>query len=81
MSNTSGTTPWGAYKAWSRSLPVRFAMVPLAGLGVAQAENSPPAGLGMSVAMLVAVLVGLKVEDARRRRREARDHIAGLGRW
>jgi hypothetical protein len=81
MSKTSRTTPWGLCKACSRSLPVRFAMVPLAGLLVARSQNSPLAGLGIAVATLVAVLIGLKVGDDRRRRREAREHIAGLARW
>jgi hypothetical protein len=81
MSNTSGTTPWGAYKAWSRSLPVRVAMVLIVGVGAARSMNSALAGLGIAVLMIVSQLIGYKLQDERNRRRAAREHIAGLSRW
>jgi hypothetical protein len=81
MSFMSGTAPWGACKALSRSLPVRFVLIPLAGFGVARGTHSGFAGLGTAVVVLVGILVGLKLEDEWRRRREAREHIAGLRRW
>jgi hypothetical protein len=81
MSNTSGTTPWGAYKAWSRSLPVRVAMVLIVGVGAARSTNSALAGLGIAVLMVVSQLIGCKLQDERNRRRAAREHIAGLSRW
>lgn len=38
-------------------------------------------GLGGAVAMAFCILIGMQVEDRLRRRREAREHIAGLARW
>ena len=81
MSNTSGTTPWGAYKEWSRSLPVRVAMVLIVGVGAARSMNSALAGLGIAGLMAMSQMVGYRVQNKRQRRREAREHIAGLSRW
>jgi hypothetical protein len=81
MSNPSGTTPWGAYKAWSRSLPVRVAMVPIVGFGAARSMNSALAGLCIAVLFVLSQAIGYKLQDERQRRRAAREHIAGLSRW
>ena len=81
MSNTSGTTPWGAYKEWSRSVPVRVALVLIVGVAAARSTNSAPAGLAIAVLMAVSQMIGYKVQNERQRRREAREHIAGLSRW
>jgi hypothetical protein len=81
MSNPSRTTPWGAYKEWSRSVPVRVAMVLIVGVAAARSMNSALAGLGIAVLMAMSQMIGYKVQNARQRRREAREHIAGLSRW
>lgn len=81
MIRTPERTPWAAYSAFARSLPVRFATVPLAALGAFRGTNSGLAALAMGVFMLIAVLVGLQVEEWRRRRSEAHEHNAGLSRY
>ena len=81
MSKPSRTSPFAIVSALFRSLSGRLALVPVAGFGVAWATHSGLAGLGVAVALLVSVLVGLKVADERRRRRANREHIAGLQRW
>jgi hypothetical protein len=81
MSNPSRTTPWGAYNEWSRSVPVRVAMVLIVGVAAARSMNSALAGLGIAVLMAMSQMIGYKVQNARQRRREAREHIAGLSRW
>ena len=81
MERTSEPALFRGSKALATSLPMRFALVPLAGFGVALGMQSTLAGLGIAVLVLVSVLIGLKLGDERRRRREAREHIAGLSRW
>jgi hypothetical protein len=81
MSKPFRTTPWAIASAFLRSLSGRLALIPLVGFGVAWTTHSGLAGLGAGVAMLVSVLVALKLEDDRRRRRSDREHIAGLQRW
>ena len=81
MELTSDSAPRGAFKAFASSLPVRFALVPLAGYGAARGLDSGVAGLGVAVVVLFIVLIGLKLQDERRRRRAARAHIAGLSQW
>ena len=80
MERTSDSTRLSAFKAFASSLPVRFALVPLAGFGVATAYSGL-AGIGVAVLVLVTILIGLKLGDERQRRRAAREHIAGLSRW
>jgi uncharacterized membrane protein len=81
MSSTAEARPTSPFRAWARSLPARLAMVPLAGLGVFGSTHSALAGLGMSVVVLGSVLGGLRVDERRRRRLEAGEHIAGLPRF
>jgi hypothetical protein len=81
MSSTSETTPWGAYKAWSRSLPVQIAMIPIVVFSGFRVTHSGPAALAFGVAAVVSLMIRLRLRDARRRRREAREHIAGLSRY
>ncbi len=81
MSSTSEMRPTGSFRAWVRGLPVRLAMVPLAGLGVFESTHSALAGLGMSAVLLGSVLGGLRVDERRRRKLEAGEHIAGLPRF
>jgi len=81
MERNANSTRWGRYKAWSRSLPVRAALVPLVGVGVARSEQNVLLGLGGAIAMAFCILIGMQVEDRLRRKREAREHIAGLSRW
>jgi hypothetical protein len=81
MHNSSEMTPWGAYKAWARSMPVRFALVLMAGVGIGRSEHSILAGLAGGIAMLIATLIGVRVEERRRMRRETREHNARLSQW
>ena len=81
MERNSDSPAWAKCKAWSRSLPVRALLVPLVGIGVARSEQNAVLGLGCAVAMGFCILIGMQVEDRLRRRREAREHIAGLARW
>jgi hypothetical protein len=82
MESTSTNSSRGrSYKAFAGSLPVRLAMVPLVGFGVARSADNGLLGLGIAVAMVFAMLIGVQLKDQRRRRREAREHIAGLSRW
>ena len=62
-------------------MPVRVAMVLIVGVAAARSMNSALAGLGIAVLMAVSQMVGYKVQNKRQRRREAREHIAGLSRW
>jgi hypothetical protein len=81
MSSTSEMRSTGSFRAWARSLPVRLAIVPLAGLGVFGSTHSALAGVGMSTVLLGSVLAGLRVDERRRRRLEAGESIAGLPRF
>ena len=81
MERNANSTIWDKCKGWSHSLPVRAALVPLVGVGVARSEHNAVLGLGGAVVMAFCILIGMQVEDRLRRRREAREHIAGLARW
>ena len=81
MELTSDSAPRGAFKALARSLAVRVALVPLVGLVVAKSQDNALLGLGVAIALGVAILLGLQMDDRRRRRRAAREHIAGLSQW
>lgn len=65
----------------AQSLAFRVALVPLIGLVVALSAGSGLAGLAASIAAAMAVLATVRLADWRRREREKREHIAGLGRW
>jgi hypothetical protein len=65
----------------AHSLAFRVALVPLIGLVIALTAGSGLAGLAASIAAAMAVLATVRLEDWRRREREKREHIAGLGRW
>jgi hypothetical protein len=65
----------------AQSLAFRVALVPLIGLVIALTAGSGLAGLAASIAAAMAVLATVRLEDWRRREREKREHIAGLGRW
>ena len=81
MERNANSTTWGRYKTWTRSLPVRAALVPLVGFAVARSSQNVVLGLGGAVAMAFCILIGMQIEDRLRRKREAREHIAGLARW
>jgi hypothetical protein len=65
----------------AQSLAFRVALVPLIGFVIALSAGSGLAGLAASIAAAMAVLATVRLEDWRRREREKREHIAGLGRW
>ena len=48
---------------------------------IALSAGSGLAGLAAAIAAAMAVLATVRLEDWRRREREKREHIAGLGRW
>ena len=75
------STTWGRYKAWLRALAVLAALVPLVGIGIARNERNMLLGLAGAAAMAFCIFIGQRVEDRRRRKREARDHVAALARW
>ena len=65
----------------AQSLAFRVALVPLVGLATALIVGSGLAGLAAAIAAAMVVLATVRLEDWRRRKRERREHIAGLGRW
>jgi hypothetical protein len=81
MNNSSELTPWDAYKASARSLPVRVFLVLSLGFGIGQDQHSVLAGLAAGLAMIVALMVGVRVEERRRMRRETRAHNARLSQY
>jgi zinc transporter ZupT len=63
------------------SQTVRLALVAVVGVVVMSASGAPLAGLAAVFAGAMLVLTVRRFEDAHRRKREKREHIAGLGRW
>ncbi len=63
------------------SLGLRLVLIPVIGVVVASVTQSGLAGLAAAIAAALLVLVGVRLEDWRRRAREKREHMAGLARW
>ncbi|HEY3612406.1 MAG TPA: hypothetical protein VGK92_01805 [Gaiellales bacterium] len=81
MSSTSDMTRWAAYRAWSRSLPVQIATIPLVALSGMHITHSALGGLAFGVAATIVLAIRLQLSEWRRRRREHREHIARLGEY
>jgi hypothetical protein len=78
VSSTSDLSDWDALRAWSRSLRVQVAVIPVIAYAGFRATRSGLAALTIGVAALLLLVIRRRVRAWRRRRREAREHIAGL---
>jgi hypothetical protein len=81
VKRTSEASFLNASREWARSLPVRIFLVLSIGIGIGSDRHSVLAGLGAGVAMIVALLIGTRVEERRRMRRETREHNARLSQY
>jgi hypothetical protein len=78
MSSMSDLSDWAVLRAWSRSLRVQIAVIPVIAYAGFRATHSGLTALAIGVAALLSLLTRRRLGAWRRRRREAREHIAGL---
>jgi uncharacterized membrane protein len=81
MKRTSEASFLAAPREWAHSLPVRIFLVLSIGIGIGSDQHSVLEGLGAGVAMIVALLIGTRVGERRRMRRETRAHNARLSQY